>query len=456
MLRDLLQNLRAGWRLAAFRPVGAESFATGFGAFAGLVAVQLVALVACQALLVAPPRVFEPAAFHGYAFGLLLYLGFAGAAVRGAGPGRVATVLCAVMAGGLWTLPVYTALTLASDALSDERFPGLFATGPWLVQLWLAAIVYHAARLVGADSGLSTALLVVLLFAFRLGMEEVAPRPQFWWTGWDEDEMASELPDVDTEAVFHSQAALLERTRSALLPGRPGVVDLYFVAFGADASQEVFVREVRYARDLFERRFDAAGRTALLVNHESTLSELPLASGSNLAETLADVGRRMDPEEDVLFLFLTGHGSREHELAVRFWPLPLNAIDPQKLASALEASGIRNRVVVVSACYSGGFLPALQGENALVLTASAADKRSFGCSDDAEFTYFGEALLAGALEESLSFPEAFESARARVDARERAEQKDASQPQLAIGAGILPPLHALEQRLAAHALAAPR
>jgi hypothetical protein len=192
------------------------------------------------------------------------------------------------------------------------------------------------------------------------------------------------------------------------------------------------------------------------VNHESTLSELPLASGSNLAETLADVGRRMDPEEDVLFLFLTGHGSREHELAVRFWPLPLNAIDPQKLASALEASGIRNRVVVVSACYSGGFLPALQGENALVLTASAADKRSFGCSDDAEFTYFGEALLAGALEESLSFPEAFESARARVDARERAEQKDASQPQLAIGAGILPPLHALEQRLAAHALAAPR
>jgi hypothetical protein len=357
----------------------------------------------------------------------------------------------------VWVIPVHTSLQLMQAILPDTSRTPLLEGAPWLAQLWIAAIVYRAARLVSPQPELRTAVLVVLLFSVRLGMEQVAPRAPFWWTGWDEESAGDDVPEMlDAEAVFHAQAELLEQARSALLPGRPGVVDLYFVGFGADASQEVFLREVRYARELFERRFDAAGRSAVLVNHESTREELPLASGSNLAATLADVGRRMDRDEDVLFLFLTGHGSRDHELAVSFFPLPLNPIDPAKLASALEASGIRNRVVVVSACYSGGFVPALRNENALVLTASSADRRSFGCSDDAEFTYFGEALLAGALEESLSFPEAFESARARVDARERDEEKEPSQPQLAVGDAILPALHALEQRLGAATLGAPR
>jgi hypothetical protein len=50
------------------------------------------------------------------------------------------------------------------------------------------------------------------------------------------------------------------------------------------------------------------------------------------------------------------------------------------------------KVIVVSACYSGGFIDPLQDDRALVITASRPDRRSFGCADESYFTYFGRAF----------------------------------------------------------------
>jgi hypothetical protein len=102
----------------------------------------------------------------------------------------------------------------------------------------------------------------------------------------------------------------------------------------------------------------------------------------------------MDPDEDILMLFLTSHGSEDHELAVDFWPLELNTIKPEDLRKALDEAGIRFRVLVISACYSGGFLPALSDDNTLIMAAAAADRQSFGCANENEYTYFGRALFA--------------------------------------------------------------
>lgn len=74
---------------------------------------------------------------------------------------------------------------------------------------------------------------------------------------------------------------------------------------------------------------------------------------------------------------------------------------------------------MISACYSGGFIPALKDERTLIMTASEANKVSFGCSEEADFTYFGNALFAQALNQTDDLQKAFALARQYVAEREK-------------------------------------
>src|SRR5207247_5560991 len=98
---------------------------------------------------------------------------------------------------------------------------------------------------------------------------------------------------------------LIERALAALERGRPGVRELYFVGFAPDSRQDVFLREVRFVKRLFEERFGAAGRSIVLANSDTALEEFPIASATNLARALTRVGEAMNADEDILFLFLT-------------------------------------------------------------------------------------------------------------------------------------------------------
>ena len=50
-------------------------------------------------------------------------------------------------------------------------------------------------------------------------------------------------------------------------PNEPGIVDVYFVGFGSSDEQDVFMKEVLYAQQLFDRRFDTRGRSTVLINN---------------------------------------------------------------------------------------------------------------------------------------------------------------------------------------------
>jgi hypothetical protein len=141
----------------------------------------------------------------------------------------------------------------------------------------------------------------------------------------------------------------------------------------------------------------------------------------------------MNADEDVLILFLTSHGTKSGMLAVRQPGWPLLDISPAALDEALRAAGIKWRIVIVSACYSGRFIDALSDDYSLVATAARADRKSFGCRSDRELTYFGEALLRDALPPSHSLPEAIERARTLVAEREHAEDITPSEPQTFVG-----------------------
>jgi hypothetical protein len=217
------------------------------------------------------------------------------------------------------------------------------------------------------------------------------------------------------------------------------------------ANQDVFMREVDSVSRLFRERFDTEGRTVRLVNNARTVAEVPIASVTSLKATLARLSQVMDRDEDVLFLYMTSHGSQDHHFSLDFWPMRFNTLDPATLRKLLDDSGIRRRVIVVSACYAGGFIEPLKDENSLIITAAARDRNSFGCSNEADYTYFGKAYFDEALRETYSFVEAFEKAKPVIAEREKAAGFDGSNPQIFLGAKIGPALAAVEDRLAGRA-----
>jgi len=148
-----------------------------------------------------------------------------------------------------------------------------------------------------------------------------------------------------------------------------------------------------------------------------------------------------------LFVYLTSHGSEKHGLSAQFWPLSLNDIPAEKLKSYLDEAGIKWRVLLVSACYSGNFIDVLKDDYTLVMTASAADRQSFGCSNARDFTYFGEAVFRDALSRERAFIPAFQSAIAAINQREANEKLSPSSPQLSIGSRIGAKLAAIERGL---------
>lgn len=247
------------------------------------------------------------------------------------------------------------------------------------------------------------------------------------------------------ETIPERDRRLITAALEAMPAQRPGQPDLYVVGFAGDGNEDVFRNEVLYLEQLMDTRFQAQGRVIGLVNHPDSLDEdapRPLATLDNLDQALAGIGQAMDPEEDLLLLFITTHGSEDHELFTELPPFLDETIVPEDLAGAIEASGIRNRVVVVSACYSGGFLPALRSPDSLVITAARKDRTSFGCGAASHVTWFGQAWLVEGLNRHDDFIQAFGDAKREVARREQEDGYTASHPQMHVGERIGPVLDA--------------
>lgn len=252
---------------------------------------------------------------------------------------------------------------------------------------------------------------------------------------------------VAEEANFYKQPELLARELGAVEPGRKGIIDVFFIGMAGDGATGVFAREVDSVAKLMKDRFGAEGHVIKLENGPNSASTNPIASVTSLREALKRVAASMDVEEDVLVLFLTSHGSQDFHFYLDLWPLDFKTLDPTVLRQALDESGIRNRVVVISACYSGGFVDKLSDDRTLVITAAAKDRNSFGCDNMAEWTYFGRAYFDEALRQTHSFTKAFGIARPLIEQREKAQGFDASMPQMSVGAGAQAKLDALAAQL---------
>lgn len=241
------------------------------------------------------------------------------------------------------------------------------------------------------------------------------------------------------EELLYNQHQLLETAFAQLAPSEPDKPNLYLLAIGGHGSEEVFRREVETVTELLDRRFATDGRSLILANSRTTHQQYPMATATSVKMALAALSERMDPDQDILFVFLTSHGSRDHKLSIVQNGMQLPNLSGQTLAELLDAAPSTWQVVVVSACYSGGFVEPLASDTRMVITAADATSVSFGCSDEADMTYFGRAFFEQALEETRDFVGAYHRAVQLVTERETEEGYDDrhSNPQMHAPAALL-------------------
>jgi len=250
-------------------------------------------------------------------------------------------------------------------------------------------------------------------------------------------------------AERQAEQRALDSALAALKPQRSGTVDAYVIVAALNADP-VFGREAREAGRVLGRRFDAEGRTIVLAAGEGG-DGAAQASPDSLALALARAGQLADPREDVLVLYTTTHGSPLDGLQYKDSRRGYGWISPQRLGTMIDASGMTNRLLMISACYSGIFLPRLASANSVVISAAASDRASFGCSPGNDWTYFGDAFINRALRKPQPVAIAFAEARRTVGQWEAKDRLPGSYPQIRLGKDTARWLTALEKRMPAQA-----
>jgi hypothetical protein len=274
----------------------------------------------------------------------------------------------------------------------------------------------------------------------------VNPASRLWTAASSLDREAAGADAAQSEQTLYGQLDLLDDALDSVEPGQSGVTELFTISFAGDGTQDVFLSEANGADAVMAEAFGSADHGVVLANSQAHSMERPFASASSLQRALATMADRMNPDEDVLALFLTSHGTPDHHLVISMPPYQFDDLTPERLRGLLDDAGIRFRVIIVSACYAGGFIEPLAGDDTMVIAASQADRTSFGCRDGAQWTDFGQAFFSEALTQTASFEGAFRLASQRIGARENKEGLTPSQPQIFVGPGIREQLKRLETR----------
>ena len=447
------RNLRSGLMLAIGVGLARRDFRPGAAQIIALLALALAPPVLVEFLQVEAPRVFTAWGVMRYATVYLVFFASVFFVSRWLRASKQTLWLCvALLSAWVWSTFVYCSLQHIIAVSNSEVGSGISYS---LYAGFMTWNLFYTARALSIVSSRTRSRIAMPMIAFvtaTVGVSWILPYAPLWYTDYrvDGDAAYEPAPLVDTESIYYQQSTLVADAIAALAPPTPHTPDLYFVGFGSYASQDVFMNEVAYVRKRVEEHFSQHGRAVSLINNPRTVNEIPLANPSNLTQVLGRIAQQMDVAEDVLFLYLTSHGSRDGVLAVDFDGINPNQLDASSLRRMLDESGIRWRIVVISACYSGSFIDSLSDSHTLVLTAAHRQNQSFGCSNDRELTYFAEHLFKHELNGSHTLLDAFHNAHTSLTERERREGYKPSNPQQFVGEAMASKLAELEAYAGRH------
>lgn len=255
---------------------------------------------------------------------------------------------------------------------------------------------------------------------------------------------------IADENVFAVQKQLLQQQLTSLEKNRNGTRDIYFIGFSPFSTEDVFMHEASYVRTLFDMQFGTLNKSILLVNNIKTLNIYPVASIENLAVTFKKIGSLINPDEDIVVLYISSHGSKGRGISLNFedskyFPPGKKFLDAGTVRKLFDENHIKWRVILMLACYSGGLIDTLKNENSLIITSASADRPSFGCGHHGDFTQFGEAMFGENLAKTSDLITAFNLTRAEVEKEEKTMDLKPSNPQIYIGDKIAAIIHKIAE-----------
>lgn len=221
---------------------------------------------------------------------------------------------------------------------------------------------------------------------------------------------------------------LLSAAPLAVAQSSPGAGWVAVLVAG-DNAQPVFANAV----GTFAQWLAGHGGSIHLLSAGSTVpgGQAEPASGERVLGRVAALAAR--PGQRCL-VYITSHGRKGQGV---WLAASRQVLQPEVLAQSLsQGCASVPTVVVVSACFSGGFAAgAMQAPNRILITAARPDRQSFGCRADRTYTVFDECLL-GALPRSATWRAAFDLITACVAERERQMGMLASEPQAFFGTSV--------------------
>ncbi len=451
-LANLSRNLRAGIRLACLLPVSRLAFRIDLVQAVLLFVLSALIDVAGDYLRVAPPRVFVPAGAGAELYSAaLLLLGAVIIAISVRQRQATLAIVVLVMAA----LPIVQVLHYACLILvQGDAWSAWGASLEYFFLLWILLLLIRSVALAFSPPPSYLwlrAILGGLLIATPIWFGDAIYESEPWWRGAGADGDAALAPPTGlhagSEAVLAAQSYLLENALDGLADARESETDLYFVGFAPSGRDDAFRQGLEAAQSAMDSRWGTRERSVLLMNNPRTLVTAPFATVTHLREVLDEIGALIDPEEDVVMLYLAAPTVRDGGLQADQPPLSLVDLGPTGLKQLLDDAGIKWRIIVVSACHSGNFIEPLADEFTLVITDAAADRATFGCDGRTPVSTFPDAFFTQGLGKATSFEAAFETAKAAVAAREAsAGYAPPSSPQWSLGSGMARKLKSLRGR----------
>ncbi|MEY2882560.1 MAG: hypothetical protein RL490_284, partial [Pseudomonadota bacterium] len=241
--------------------------------------------------------------------------------------------------------------------------------------------------------------------------------------------MVKRFEPLEIEDALVDQAARITAAVAAL-PPHPRGAEMPVLAIGGEGYQAIFDREARRAAIVLAAR--GGGPALVMSNTPEQVETGLLASRRTVALALAALGTRARPT-DTLIVYLSSHGGEDASISMEAPYIEFAPMTADDLAKALDAAGFKRRIIILSACFAGSWIDRLASPTTIIVAAAAADRTSFGCDDSRQYTVFGEAMLGELATPGLSLATAFERARQRIAATEKAEGAEPSLPEARVG-----------------------
>jgi len=434
----LLSNLKAGLKLAFLRKTNLFNFQATWHSLVGVVFIILGAHLIIETAIAGYNAQIDSEWWYEYHVALLasmVVVSYLISASAGKADLTLNVIIAFYNAYIFLLLPFMALYSVYPDWLTydTERYIN------YAIMAWGFFVTFKILNALGEDRAEKKVSLGIIaaaalyLLNYEIGMS-------YFYYAQPEPKQEVEFPKyqrLTSEEIFNMQADAIAEPLAQIKKSEAGKTDLFAITFSSYSAQDVFMREGKFVKEQIETKFGATDRTLSLNNNEETIFDIPLANMTNLKATIDHYKTVMQTEEDILLLYLTSHGYDQGMSVYLDRRHTMQNLSARGLSSLLDESGIKNRIIIISACHSGSFIPHLENENTLIMTSAATNRQSYGCSDEADLTYFTDALFNHGLKETTNLQHAFRLAKIRLEQRERNESlPTTSNPQIFIGENI--------------------